>query len=383
VRNGLPGLARLIRNRLPDLASLIRLGLRRPYLAGCGAGVLIAVAGVAVVLRSTGACALPPPPGAARAVPARAGAAPAGVARAVAAAPAVPAAAERTGRATFYGDAAPGGACSFPAPPADHLTAAAGPADFAGAAACGGYLEVTGKRGTVRVKVDNVCPECEPGHLDLSNEAFQRLDALGAGITPIHFHQVADPAVGSGLSFRVKEGSSRYWLALLVDQHGNPLRSVQVSGDGGRSWAALTRTSYNYWLAAGGAGPGPFSVRVTDDRGHVAQAAGIAIRPGVVQATPVRLYGAGAASGRSPGGTAATGTPGGTAATGTPGGTAAARTPTTRHSQTAARTPRAAQSQTAASGPGAPDQLAAASGARAPGGTGVAASSGAADQPRC
>jgi expansin len=243
--------------------------MRRSRVALLGIGALVAVTGVAVVLRSSVACAAPPPA----------------------------AAAARSGRATFYGPASPGGACSFPAPPADRLTAAAGPADYAQAAACGGYLDVSGRLGTVRVKVDNLCPECEPGHLDLSTEAFSRLDSPSVGVTPIRFQQVTDPALSSGLTFRVKEGSSQWWLAVLVDQHGNPLRSVEVSPDQGHSWKALARTGYNYWLAASGAGTGPFSVRVTDVRGHVAVASGIALRPGAVQVTAARLYGAGAVGG--------------------------------------------------------------------------------------
>jgi len=233
--------------------------VRRSHLALVGVAMLAVVVGVVTVVRTVGACAA--------------------------------VAADRTGRATYYGNAAPGGACSFPTPPADHLTTAAGPADYAQAAACGGYLQVTGRRSTIVVKVDNLCPECEPGHLDLSTEAFARLDALGAGVTPISFHQVVDPPLTAGLSFRVKEGSSQWWLALLVDGHGNPLRSVEVSADGGRSWKSLTRTDYNYWLAAGGAGPGPFRVRVTDLPGHSAVVDGIAIRPGTVQTTSVHLYG--------------------------------------------------------------------------------------------
>jgi len=270
--------------------------VRRSQLALLGVAMLAVVVGVVTVVRSVGACAA--------------------------------VAADRSGRATYYGNAAPGGACSFPAPPADHLTTAAGPADYAQAAACGGYLEVTGRRGTIVVKVDNLCPECEPGHLDLSTEAFARLDALGAGVTPISFHQVVDPPLTAGLSFRVKEGSSQWWLALLVDGHGNPLRSVEVSADGGRSWKSLARTDYNYWLAAGGAGPGPFRVRVTDLRGHSAVADGIAIRPGAVQATSVRLYGPRSGGGAVP--PASTGTAtrtrsSGTASTGTPSAGTAAR----------------------------------------------------------
>ncbi|MDQ1289639.1 MAG: expansin [Actinomycetota bacterium] len=200
--------------------------------------------------------------------------------------------AEQTGKATFYGDAGPGGNCSFPTPPADHMTTAAGPDLYAAAGGCGGYLDVTGAKGTVRVKIDNRCPECGTGHIDLSTEAFTRIDELSRGIAPITYRRVVDPPVSEGLSFRVKEGASQWWFALLVDNHGNPLKSVEVSSDGS-SWQSLSRTDYNYWLAQSGAGQGPFTVRVTDVRGHVAVAANIAIRPGEVQKTSARLYGSG------------------------------------------------------------------------------------------
>ena len=55
------------------------------------------------------------------------------------------------------------------------------------------------------------------------------------------------------------------------------------------------RTTYGYWLASSGAGPGPFTVRLTDSLGHQATVDGITISPGVVQATGTSMYGAAAA----------------------------------------------------------------------------------------
>jgi expansin (peptidoglycan-binding protein) len=99
---------------------------------------------------------------------------------------------------------------------------------------------------------------------------------------------VTNPAVAGGLTFVVKSGSSRYWLGLLVDNAGNRLRSVEVQV-GGR-WLALSRTDYGYWLANGGAGSGPFTVRVTDVAGHRAVARNVRLAPDQVQRTSVRLY---------------------------------------------------------------------------------------------
>lgn len=91
----------------------------------------------------------------------------------------------------------------------------------------------------------------------------------------------------------VKTGSSAYYLALLPINNGNPLASVAVRQDSG-GWQELARTTYGYWLAPSGAGPGPFSVRLTDSLGHQATVSGITITPGVLQATGTSMYGAGA-----------------------------------------------------------------------------------------
>jgi expansin (peptidoglycan-binding protein) len=176
----------------------------------------------------------------------------------------------------------------FPTLPADKYTVAAGPDLYAHGAACGGYLAVTAGGRTIRAKIDNQCPECGPGHLDLTDEAFAALAPLGKGLIPITYRPVSNPRITGGLAFVVKTGSSRYWLGLLVDNAGNRLRSVEVKA--GSSWRALQRTDYGYWLAPGGAGPGPFTVRVTDVVGHRAVTSGVRLAPGVVQRTGVRLY---------------------------------------------------------------------------------------------
>ncbi|MDQ1294244.1 MAG: expansin, partial [Actinomycetota bacterium] len=211
--------------------------------------------------------------------------------------------ARKSGKATFYGPASPGGNCSYPQPPGNKLTAAAGPAWYAAAAGCGGYVDITGARGTVRVKIDNKCPECGVGHFDLSNEAFAKIDDPVKGIVPITYQAVRNPVLSTTLSFRVKEGSSQWWFALLVDGAGNPLKKVEVSTNGS-SWTALQLTDYNYWLAPGGAGKGPFTVRVTDIHGQSAKVSGIRLAPTTVQKTSTRLY----TSGTSTRPTAGTGT---------------------------------------------------------------------------
>ena len=181
--------------------------------------------------------------------------------------------------------------CSYPSPPADGLFAALPPAEYASAAACGGYLQVSGPDGSVRVKVIDQCPECAAGHIDLSEAAFARLAPLSAGLISVTYTPVSDPPLPGPVSIEVKQGSSGYWLALLADNTGDPLASVQVQTASG--WLSLARASYNYWIAPSGAGPGPFTVRLTDTQGNQATVPGIALSPGVTQPTQAWMYGGG------------------------------------------------------------------------------------------
>ena len=181
--------------------------------------------------------------------------------------------------------------CSYPSPPSDGLYVALPPADYASAAACGGYLEVTGPHGSVRVKVIDQCPDCAAGHIDLSETAFAALAPLSDGLISVSYSSLADPRLPGPVSVEVKQGSSQYWLALLADNTGNPLAAVQVRTSSG--WLSLARASYDYWIASSGAGAGPFTVRLTDVEGHRVTVSGITLSPGTVQSTGTWMYGGG------------------------------------------------------------------------------------------
>ncbi|HEU4349859.1 MAG TPA: expansin EXLX1 family cellulose-binding protein [Actinoplanes sp.] len=227
-------------------------------LATGGAVVLAGVVGVALLLQHGGsACAAPPPTAAKR------------------------------GEATFYDLGSGTGNCSFPSRPANDLFVALGGSEYSGSAACGSYLDVTGPKGGVRVKVIDSCPPCEPGHIDLSRTAFKKIADELDGIVPVTYRRVANPAVPGSISVRLKEGSSRYWFAVLIDNHANPLTGVKVSSRGGSARPA-TRADYNYWIIEGGAGPGPFTITVSDSYGKRTTLSGIKLSPGVTQRTASR-----------------------------------------------------------------------------------------------
>jgi expansin (peptidoglycan-binding protein) len=201
------------------------------------------------------------------------------------------------GKSTFYDSNGAGGNCSNVQAPADRLYVALGPSEYAAAAACGGYLDVTGPKGQVRVLVMDQCPECEPGHLDLSKEAFARIADPVQGIVPVTYRAVVNPPLGGPITFRMKEGTSQFWFAVLVADHGNPLKSVEAR-TGGSGWRAAARQTYNYWVIDSGLGAGPYAIRVTDVYGDQVVAEGIRLSPGQTQKSTVRLYGG--AAGRVP-----------------------------------------------------------------------------------
>jgi hypothetical protein len=196
--------------------------------------------------------------------------------------PGAPGTAPKAGKATFYTLAGLPN-CGYADAAASGTYVALGPAEWGDSAACGTVLDVTGPKGTVRVTVSDQCPECEAGHLDLAAPAFARIADPVAGVVPITYTRVVDPPAPGPVRIRVKEGSSQYWLALLPIDTGNPLAAVTVDGH------PLQRTGYGYWVADKGAGPGPYVVRLTDDRGHSATAQ-LPLSVAATVTTGIRLY---------------------------------------------------------------------------------------------
>lgn len=182
-----------------------------------------------------------------------------------------------TGQATFY--AATGeGNCSFEAS-SDLMVGAMNQADYENSQACGAYLSVTGPNGSVTIKIVDRCPECPPGAIDLSREAFEKIAPVSAGRVSISWHLLSPDGLGP-VSYRYKTGSSQYWCAIQVRNHRNPVRSVQLKT--GSGWKTLDRQTFNYFLSEGGAGCGG-TIRVTDIFGNQLTDTGIEIAPDKTQ----------------------------------------------------------------------------------------------------
>jgi expansin (peptidoglycan-binding protein) len=168
------------------------------------------------------------------------------------------------GDGTYY-DATGVGACTL-APAADHLTAAMNAPDYAQAAVCGQYVEVTGPRGTVTLRISDLCPECAAGDLDLSAEAFARIADPVAGRVRVSWQVVAGPVSGP-LQYRYKEGSSIYWTAIQVRNSRLPISRLQIQPGGSTTWIDVPRTDYNYFVHVQTVADAALRVRVTASTG--------------------------------------------------------------------------------------------------------------------
>jgi expansin (peptidoglycan-binding protein) len=170
------------------------------------------------------------------------------------------------GQATYY-YATGGGACSFDPSPSNLMVAAINASDYNSAAMCGAYVSVSGPKGTVTVRIVDLCPGCQAGDLDLSQEAFGQIADLPQGRVSITW-QVVSPALSGPIVYHFMEGSNQWWTAVQIRNHRNPIAKLEYNASG--QWVAVPRTNYNYFVQSSpGMGPGPYQFRVTDMYGHV------------------------------------------------------------------------------------------------------------------
>jgi expansin (peptidoglycan-binding protein) len=183
----------------------------------------------------------------------------------------------QNGEGTFYDFADGGGNCSFTPTPSDLMVGAMNNADYTNAWLCGAYVEITGPKGVVTVRIVDRCPECKPGDIDLSPQAFARIADLPQGRVPISWHLVSPP-LNSPIVYQFKEGSNEWWTAVQIRNHRNPIWRVEFRAEDG-SFKQLPRVDYNYFIGrveeGTKMGPGPYTLRVTDIFGNTLTDTGI------------------------------------------------------------------------------------------------------------
>ena len=178
--------------------------------------------------------------------------------------------ATRQGEGTFYVEATGDGSCMFGSSPGDMLIAAMNAPDYSGANVCGEFAEVTGPKGKVTVRIVDRCPECKSGDLDFSPQAFDRIADRSAGRVPITWKVVAGDVQGP-VSYRYKEGSSQFWVAIQVRNHRVPVTKLEILPAGASSWIDVARAEYNYFIHPTPIAAGPLQVRVTALTGATVQ----------------------------------------------------------------------------------------------------------------
>lgn len=172
-----------------------------------------------------------------------------------------------SGEATYYTFASGAGSCMFDSTPGDLMVAAMNRNDYAGSQVCGECVSVTGPKGTILVRVVDLCPECPQGNLDLSPLAFSQIGDIELGHVPITWQLVPCPVIGP-ITYHFKEGSNQWWTAVQIRNHRYPISSVEYLTTQ-QKYKLLERVGYNYFVESAGMGPGQYTFRVTDIYGHV------------------------------------------------------------------------------------------------------------------
>jgi expansin (peptidoglycan-binding protein) len=177
-----------------------------------------------------------------------------------------------TGEGTYYTFADGSGNCMFPATPDDLDIGAMNHADYAGSAACGMCAHVVGAKGELVIRIVDQCPECPAGNIDFSPSAFAKLDDIAKGRIPIVWTYVPC-AVSGPIVYHFKDGSNPWWTAVQIRNHRYGIAKLEYQDAG--AWVEVPRLDYNYFVADGGMGEGPYSFRVTDVNGAVLEDSGV------------------------------------------------------------------------------------------------------------
>jgi expansin (peptidoglycan-binding protein) len=173
-----------------------------------------------------------------------------------------------SGEATFYGDGG-GGNCGFPGSEQPLYHGAMNHFDYDSAAACGTWVHIFGPRGEVTAFIDDRCPECQKGDIDLGPGTFEKIADKALGRVPITWRYVDAPVTGP-IEYYWRGGSSQWYIAVQIRNHRYGITSVEIK-TGSSEWIRFNRSFDNYFILPRGvnnAEPGPYDLRVTDILGR-------------------------------------------------------------------------------------------------------------------
>lgn len=127
------------------------------------------------------------------------------------------------------------------------------------------------------LQVVDQCPECPPSKLDLFINAFSELSDPGVGIIPTSYKFVPC-GIKSPLVLHNKSGTSQWWFSMQVVGANEPVKSLEVSTNGGASWQGTTRQPYNFFENPSGFKTEKVDVRVTSSMGSVVVVKGVSVQ---------------------------------------------------------------------------------------------------------
>ncbi|KAL4573101.1 hypothetical protein LXL04_019895 [Taraxacum kok-saghyz] len=196
----------------------------------------------------------------------------------------------RPATATWYGspegDGSDGGACGYGSlvdvKPFRARVGAVSPILFKAGEGCGACYKVKCldksicSRRAVTVIITDECPGgyCSGGntHFDLSGAAFGRMAVAGdhsqlrnRGVLNIVYRRTPCKYPGRNIAFHVNEGSTNYWLSLLVEFEGGDgdVGSMHIREAKSTEWLEMSHVWGANWVIVRGPLRGPFSVKLT------------------------------------------------------------------------------------------------------------------------
>ncbi|CAN4103333.1 unnamed protein product [Withania somnifera] len=192
--------------------------------------------------------------------------------------------------ATWYGspegDGSTGGACGYGSMvdvrPFRARVGAVSPILFKNGEGCGACYKVKCldssicSRRAATVIITDECPGgyCSGGrfHFDLSGAAFGHMAVSGyggnlrdRGVISVIYRRTQCKYPGKNIAFHVNEGSTPYWLSLLVEfEDGDgDVGSMHIREAKSNQWLEMTHLWGASWAIIGGPLQGPFSVKLT------------------------------------------------------------------------------------------------------------------------
>lgn len=166
------------------------------------------------------------------------------------------------GEATFYGIAGEGGNCALPSPsPWDTMAGAMNHVDYRNSEICGACVMVTGSLDSALIRINDQCPECKEGDIDLTPNVFAQIHPVSLGRAPITWHFTPCPVTGN-VTLYYTPGSSINYTGLQVRNHRNPIRTIDILLDS-IGWTNIPRKPYNRFIATTLPQP-PWVIRIHD-----------------------------------------------------------------------------------------------------------------------